>query len=125
MFITGTNETHINKIVKGSSRQGSPKKMPSWAQHLAKDSNPEFKEGVNYIWNLLRHPLGGNPAAASPSSREELLCAEVEQLRQQLQASEARFRNVIDKNADAIVICDGLGKVRFANPSAESLFNCS
>ncbi|MBW4495348.1 MAG: PAS domain-containing sensor histidine kinase [Oscillatoria princeps RMCB-10] len=125
MFITGTNETHINKIVKGSSRQGSPKKMPDLAQHLAKDGDPDFKEAVNYIWNLLRQPLGGNPPAASHSSQEELLCAEVEQLRQQLQASEARFRNVIDKNADAIVIVDGRGKVRFANPSAECLFNCS
>ncbi|WP_017720866.1 ATP-binding protein [Kamptonema formosum] len=125
MFITGTNEIDINKIVKGSSRQGSPKKMPSWAQHLANNGDPELKKGVNYIWNLLRHPLGGNPPAASHSCREEQLCAEVEQLRQQLQASEARFRNVIDKNADAIVICDGRGRVRFANPSAECLFGCS
>jgi two-component system NtrC family sensor kinase len=125
MFITGTNETHINKIVKGSSRQGATKKMPDLAQHLAKDGDPDLKEAVNYIWNLLRQPLGGNLPPASHSSREELLSAEVAQLKQQLQASEARFRNVIDKNADAIVICDGKGRVRFANPSAECLFNYS
>ncbi|MCU0516912.1 MAG: PAS domain-containing sensor histidine kinase [Oscillatoria sp. Prado101] len=125
MFITSTNETQINKIIKGSYRQRSAKKMPSWGQHLAKDGQPDVKEAVNYIWNLFKHPLEEKDTALSHSEREEQLCAEVEQLRQQLQASEARFRNAIDKNADAIVIVDGRGRVRFANPSAECLFGCS
>lgn len=39
-----------------------------------------------------------------------------------LLASEARFRTVIEKNADAIIIINNEGFVRFANPAAEALF---
>ena len=46
------------------------------------------------------------------------------QLRQDLKASESRFRNVIEKNADGIAIVNKGGLVCFANPSAEALFNC-
>ena len=48
----------------------------------------------------------------------------MEQLRQDLKASETRFRNVIEKNADGIAIVNKGGLVCFANPSAEALFNC-
>jgi diguanylate cyclase (GGDEF)-like protein len=40
-----------------------------------------------------------------------------------LRASEARFREVIEKNADAIIIVDLEGIVRFANRAAGSLFD--
>ncbi|MEG4529906.1 PAS domain S-box protein [Microcoleus sp. D2_18a_D3] len=48
----------------------------------------------------------------------------MEQLQQDLKASESRFRNVIEKNADGIAIVNKRGLVCFANPSAEALFNC-
>lgn len=48
----------------------------------------------------------------------------MEQLKQDLKASESRFRNVIEKNADGIAIVNKGGLVCFANPSAEALFNC-
>lgn len=48
----------------------------------------------------------------------------MEQLRQDLKASESRFRNAIEKNADGIAIVNKGGLVCFANPSAEALFNC-
>ncbi|MEG5066685.1 PAS domain S-box protein [Microcoleus sp. B3-A4] len=48
----------------------------------------------------------------------------MEQLKQDLKASESRFRNVIEKNGDGIAIVNKLGLVCFANPSAEALFNC-
>lgn len=48
----------------------------------------------------------------------------IEQLKQELKASEARFHNVIAKNADGIVIVNQQGIVCFANPTAEALFNC-
>src|SRR6476620_8016307 len=48
----------------------------------------------------------------------------MEQLRQDWKASESRFRNVIEKNADGIAIVNKGGLVCFANPSAEALFNC-
>ncbi|MEG3911529.1 PAS domain S-box protein [Microcoleus sp. w2-18bC1] len=48
----------------------------------------------------------------------------MEQLKQDLKASESRFRNVIEKNADGIAIVNKRGLVCFANPSAEALFNC-
>ncbi|MEG4057691.1 MULTISPECIES: PAS domain S-box protein [unclassified Microcoleus] len=49
----------------------------------------------------------------------------MEQLKQDLKASESRFRNVIEKNADGIAIVNKLGLICFANPSAEALFNCT
>ena len=54
--------------------------------------------------------------------RQQLL-VELEQKTQELlQASETRFRTIIEKNADGIVIVDGNGLVCFVNPAAESLF---
>ncbi|WP_367291337.1 PAS domain-containing sensor histidine kinase [Laspinema palackyanum] len=50
--------------------------------------------------------------------------AEVQELHQQLAASEIRFRNVIDKLADGIIIVDGKGLVRFINRAAECLLSC-
>ncbi|MEG3838942.1 PAS domain S-box protein [Microcoleus sp. herbarium14] len=49
---------------------------------------------------------------------------EMQQLKQDLKASESRFRNAIAKNADGIAIVNKRGLVCFANPSAEALFNC-
>lgn len=42
-----------------------------------------------------------------------------------LETSEDRFRTIIDKNADAIVIVDRGGVVRFANPAAGTLWGRS
>lgn len=50
------------------------------------------------------------------------LQAEIRQRTRDLAASEARFRNLITRNADAIVVVDGGGLVRFVNPAAEALF---
>jgi len=41
-----------------------------------------------------------------------------------LALSEVRFRNMIEKDADGIIIVDSNGVVRFANPAAEVLFSC-
>jgi serine phosphatase RsbU (regulator of sigma subunit)/DNA-binding NarL/FixJ family response regulator len=40
----------------------------------------------------------------------------------QLSSSEARFRNIIENDADGIVIVDEGGSMRFANPAARRLF---
>lgn len=53
--------------------------------------------------------------------RHQLL-AELDQKMKALQSGEARFRNIIEKNADGIIIVDVEGLVRFANPAAEALF---
>jgi signal transduction histidine kinase len=50
------------------------------------------------------------------------LTAEIERLRAHLRLSEARFRDVIERNADAIVVVDAEGVIRFANQEAERLF---
>ncbi len=47
---------------------------------------------------------------------------QLQQYARELQVSEARFRNLITKNADGIVVVDGHGIVRFVNPAAEALF---
>lgn len=56
----------------------------------------------------------------SPASSE--MMAEIQNLRDQLRASEARFRDVIENNADAIVVVDAEGVIRFFNQEAERLF---
>jgi signal transduction histidine kinase/CheY-like chemotaxis protein len=47
----------------------------------------------------------------------------LEQCARELQSCESRFRNLIYKNADGIIIVDREGILRFINPAAESLFN--
>ncbi|MCW6049611.1 PAS domain S-box protein [Lyngbya sp. CCAP 1446/10] len=49
----------------------------------------------------------------------------IEQLKQDLKASESRFRNAIEKNADGMAIVNKFGLVSFVNQSAEALFNCT
>jgi PAS domain S-box-containing protein len=58
-----------------------------------------------------------------------MMAEEIEHLKQRLEqcarereASEERFRNVIFKSADGILIVYKTGIIRFANPAAESLF---
>src|SRR5579872_5173233 len=40
----------------------------------------------------------------------------------ELEATREQLRNLIERNADAIIVVDGAGLVRFANPAAEALF---
>ena len=47
---------------------------------------------------------------------------ELEYTQRQLEESEARFRDIIERNADAIVVVDRAGVVRFANEAASRLF---
>jgi signal transduction histidine kinase len=48
---------------------------------------------------------------------------ELKQARQrELQASESRFRTMIEGNADGVVLVDEQGMIRFVNPAAEALF---
>ena len=48
--------------------------------------------------------------------------SEADALRQQLAQAEARFRAIIERNADAIIVIDEGGVVRFANRVAAQLF---
>jgi PAS domain S-box-containing protein len=50
---------------------------------------------------------------------------ELERRTSALQRSEARFRDVIERNADAIVVVDETGVVRFVNSAAMKLFGAS
>src|SRR5215216_5496446 len=47
----------------------------------------------------------------------------LEECTRELRSCETRFRNLITKNADGIVIVDRESIVRFVNPAAEALFN--
>jgi PAS domain S-box-containing protein len=42
----------------------------------------------------------------------------------ELISSEARFKNLINRNADAVIVIDPDNKIRFANPAAETMFGC-
>lgn len=67
----------------------------------------------------------------SAREREEMT-ARIEELRIRLERqtkaeeaikkSERDFRAIVTKNADAIVVLDGDGRVRYVNPAAETLF---
>lgn len=59
---------------------------------------------------------------ASHTAEHASLAEEAQQLREQLQRSESRFRDVIERNADAIVVVDTNGVVRFANTTATRFF---
>lgn len=48
--------------------------------------------------------------------------SEAQELRRRLARAEARFRDIIERNADAIIVIDRGGTVRFANPAASELF---
>jgi signal transduction histidine kinase len=62
---------------------------------------------------------------ASRSAEEKLAAAQrcIAECEAALEEAEARFRNVIDKNADAIVVVGEDGLIRYANSSAEHVFN--
>jgi signal transduction histidine kinase len=62
-------------------------------------------------------PVAQGAAAAGGQAEEEIA-----RLRAELQASEARFQSIIERNADGIIIVDAEGRVRFLNPAAEELF---
>ncbi|MBD1937018.1 ATP-binding protein [Microcoleus sp. FACHB-68] len=132
MFITDSSQFRADSAVNPNQRQGATEKIPDLHHTIPKDAAPEIHEAINYVWNLLKQPFAtnqlGQPLSAcklGPCEEQQELHVEVEQLKQQIRASEARFRNIIDKNADAIVIVNADGLVHFANPSAESLFNCT
>ncbi|MFA5422317.1 MAG: histidine kinase dimerization/phospho-acceptor domain-containing protein [Phycisphaerae bacterium] len=50
------------------------------------------------------------------------LAKKLEISNQKLQASKVSFHNIVEKNADGIIVVDGKGIVRFVNPAAEALF---
>jgi len=56
---------------------------------------------------------------------DPIRCCSVTDSVEQLRASEARFRNLVNYNADGIVSIDELGCIKFANPAAEALFRRS
>jgi signal transduction histidine kinase len=62
-------------------------------------------------------------AQVMPDDERDRLFAELELRTRQLAESEARFRDVIERNADAIIVVDMDGLVRFGNSRAAQLFN--
>ena len=50
------------------------------------------------------------------------LAKKLEISNQKLQASKASFHNIVEKNADGVIVVDEKGIVRFVNPAAEVLF---
>ncbi|NJP05116.1 MAG: PAS domain S-box protein [Chloroflexaceae bacterium] len=55
--------------------------------------------------------------------QKQQMQTEMQQIMLERQASEARFHNIIEKNADGILIVDSQGFVRFINPAAENLLS--
>jgi signal transduction histidine kinase len=91
------------------------------------------------LWENMRRDSSSDLAAAAPAPAQEQLVtlaaerdrlaaalsectAELEQRTQELEQSRSRFRDVIERNADAIVVVDPQGVIRFANAMAAELF---
>src|SRR5437868_9930814 len=76
---------------------------------------------------MLANPSGKNrnSAPASRSVHDELAAArlQIAKCEAALEESEARFRNIIDNNGDAIVVVGTDGLVRYANAAAERMFH--
>ena len=70
----------------------------------------------------MRHELGLTAERARLADETDRLTHELEARTNALARSEARFRDVIERNADAIVVVDGDGLIRFANTMATKLF---
>ncbi len=49
----------------------------------------------------------------------------LDRYREALEASEARFRNVIERNADGVVVVSRDGIILYMNPAAEEMFQCA
>ncbi len=63
--------------------------------------------------------------ASRPGDEVQSLGRELDKRTRELAKSEARFRDVIERNADAIVVVDETGVVRFVNRAAMLLFDAS
>jgi two-component system, NtrC family, sensor kinase len=89
--------------------------------------NSGFPSNSQNSPNLAKHSADSDISEAYSINLCKLQQMELamEQLKQDLKASESRFRNVIEKNADGMVIVNKLGFVSFVNQSAEALFNCT
>ncbi|MFW6365604.1 MAG: PAS domain S-box protein [Spirochaetota bacterium] len=74
--------------------------------------------------------LGADGFITKPIEKRELLARMLAFMRHRkalgsLRRSELRFRTIIDRNPDAILIVDGMGRIRFANPASERMFQIS
>jgi signal transduction histidine kinase/ActR/RegA family two-component response regulator len=83
--------------------------------------------GPEYCDYLLKDEL--TPEALSRTVHSALeraqLAARLEQSARQLQATEANFQNVIESNADGMVVVDQAGAIVFVNPAATFLLGRS
>ena len=66
--------------------------------------------------------VGTGSITAERAGELQRLKQELDRRTSALERSEARFRDVIERNADAIVVVDGDGLVRFTNDMATKLF---
>ena len=106
-------------------RLGAVRELTGSAALFVRGGSPQTHRGVDMSPDEWIH----SDDSASAISGCIRGAVELRRLRDELQArsaelaeSEARFRNIIERTADGIVIVDQKGRVRFANPGAERLF---
>jgi len=83
---------------KGIKKDGTSIYLEVDTMHIIEDGT--IKGTRSYVWDI----------------------SERKQAENKLKMSENRFSDIINQNADGIVIVDSEGKILFANPAAESLF---
>ena len=94
------------------------------ANNTVRELKPAITEDIQQL--LARIQPDNYPPVSHLCHQRELhqMQKTIEKLKRELQSSEERFRNAIEKNADGIIIVNKQGRVVFVNPSAEYFFNC-
>ena len=87
-------------------------------KEMARDS---IKEGAqDYIYKNDLDPTVLENSLCFALERHQLIM-QLEQRKNQVRESELRFRRIIEKNADGILILDHEGRVKFINPAGENI----
>jgi diguanylate cyclase (GGDEF)-like protein/PAS domain S-box-containing protein len=80
---------------------------------------------INRLLQTEKELVAETVAAAAEKKRVEDLLVKINERKEAeeaLKESEARFRNIVARNVDAVIVTDLDGKIEYANPMAEELF---
>lgn len=78
---------------------------------------------LNLLFSTYESAVQQNRELVSTQLELKTTNEQLQRQTQQLQISETNFRALLESNADAMIVVDQNGIVRFANPAAQSLFH--
>ncbi len=113
LFLIGHDDPSVSVIRKQLAQKMSFDTCEVW--HRTSDGRvfPMLSNGIAI------NDLNGNPIMVAANSVD---ITELKEAEEAIKASEKRFRLLVSKIADGVVVLDGKGFVLFANPAAEGMF---